>query len=94
MRLVVIVNLRLHERNWTVIRDKYHVIDLSAEYTHSDKIQFTVGHVRDMRRAVRALEGSQCEHVAFTIYQIRSIYGVRLENFFPRIMRIREPIHI
>lgn len=63
-----------------MIRDKYRVIDLSAEYTHSDKIQFTVGHVRDVRGATCTLEGSGMT-AAFTTYQIRSIYGIRLENF-------------
>lgn len=61
-----------------VIRDKYRVIDLSTEYTHSDKIQFTIGHVRDTREATCALEGSSVT-AAFTTYQIRSIYDVRLE---------------
>lgn len=61
-----------------VIRDKYHVIDLSAEYTYSDKIQFTIGHVRVMREATCALEESSMT-AAFTTYQMRSIYDIKLE---------------
>lgn len=72
--------MRLHERNWTMIRDKYHVIDLSAEYTYSNKIQFTVDHGSEYEKGGARITREPCEHVAFTIYQIRSIYGV--ENFF------------
>jgi len=73
-----------------VIRDKYRVIDLSAEYTHSDKIQFTVGHAREMRRAACALEGSSVT-AAFTIRYARftaRLSGSKLRIFFPEIAHI------